>query len=78
VRSIGLGLDVYKAKFGALLGNTLRQLSTLKNQSTESGDSGRNRWEEFSAHLTAGRSLLTLMHLDDPDIRIADVGLATA
>ncbi len=78
VRSIDLDLPVYKAKFGALLGNTLHQLSTLKNQTQHDPALSRTRWEQLARQLIAGRSFLTLMHLDDPDLAIADVGLAAA
>ncbi len=77
VRSIKLDREVYKAKFGALLGNTLHQLSNMKNQCRSQADATRPRWEELSRHIIAGPGFFALMHLDDPDIRISDVGLAT-
>jgi hypothetical protein len=77
VRSISPDLAVYKAKFGALLGNTLHRLSMLKNcRGNDNYDLCIDRWKELSQQLTLGRSFITLMHLDDPDIEIATVGLA--
>ncbi len=77
VESIKLDREVYKAKFGALLGNTLHQLSNMKNQCRSQADASRSRWEGLSRHIINGPGFFALMHLDDPDIRISDVGLAT-
>jgi hypothetical protein len=76
----GINLDQtdYKAKFGALLGNTLFQLSALKNQARRQGEENHIRWERLSRKLTAGVSLMTLMNLDDPDFDLVEVGLSAA
>jgi hypothetical protein len=78
VRCVRLDLSVYKAKFGALLGNTLYRLSCLKNRSEAPSCATRVRWGNLARQITSGPSLMTIMHLDDPDIYIADVGLAAA
>jgi hypothetical protein len=75
VRSIGLGVDVYKAKFGALLGNTLHMLSALKNVRDKRGGDDHLRWVQLSRELISGRGMLMMMHLDDPDIGLVDIGL---
>ncbi len=78
VKSTSLDLDIYKAKFGNLLGNTLYQLSSLKNGCGGLGGLSYSGWKSLSRKLIMGRSFLTVMQLDDPDIEIADVGMAVS
>lgn len=73
---IELDHDIYKYKFGTLLGNTLRTLSDQKNiERNSSEDRSCYRWGQAREMILSGRSLITLMHLDDPDISLVDVGL---
>jgi hypothetical protein len=76
VRGVNVGPEVYKAKFGSLLGNTLYRLSMLKNRPTVQDFGDRIRWERLSRQIIAGRSFINLMHLDDPDIDMAGLGMA--